>query len=597
MYHCFQQPCRRWIILVLIASLCCYTLGGAVHPLHAQTTEEQPANQVVRLYYLREADKIAAILNAVAGQTPKPPELAGLFVSSLGDDEIVLFGLRKQRDYARRLIVTLDLPRPGIEMEMWGIQISSSNPKKMAQVMPLVREEISRTQAAVRSTYQKMQQLAREVVPSVDRDFKTALVDDLDYRTALEADRPLTFPDILLRLIAAPDPSSGALKEFANGLDSWVRQTYPEDVNFLTAHGNRPFENLFINRELTFQTEWVPNVTKERVDLANLNALAARRAIVEFGLYYGQLVHEPSNFSPYWLQRSAETLNTRLQETTDALNSDIQKLFVEPTLERIRDIVRHFKDVEYAQVGKTSVASLSGIKTDVTSHSVSAFDVTPPLRLSELLDKASKLSTSVQPFDPAHNVVGALPLSQVIGLIGALGEERSVWRELQAGVSISITPNVLQNMTTAELAIDLKTGDPQGATREQGVRPLSRVSQHDVKTSIYVTGLDFFDLSAFASQSTLGGGRGYVPVIGPIWQGLFGSVPVAGKLFSWPKSPKNVFQESLILTNSFITPTAMGVAVLYPTDLKDLTTGGREKYDFDNLKTKVDAYTASLLRR
>jgi hypothetical protein len=273
----------------------------------------------------------------------------------------------------------------------------------------------------------------------------------------------------------------------------------------------------------------------------------------------------------------------------------METLFVEPTLERIREIVRHFKDVEYAQVGKTSVASLSGIKTEVTSHSVSAFDVTPPLRLSELLDKASKLSNSVAPFDPEHNVVGALPLSQVIGLIGALGEERSVWRELQAGVSISITPTVLQNMTSAELVVDLKTGDPQGATREQGVRPLSRVSQHDVKTSIYVAGLDFFDLSAFASQSTLGGGRGYVPVIGPIWQGLFGSVPVAGKLFSWSKSPKNVLQESLILTNSFITPTAMGVAVLYPTDLIDPVTGKKEQYDFDSLKKKVETYTASIV--
>jgi hypothetical protein len=182
-------------------------------------------------------------------------------------------------------------------------------------------------------------------------------------------------------------------------------------------------------------------------------------------------------------------------------------------------------------------------------------------------------------------------------LIGALGEERSVWRELKAGVSISITPTVLRNMTSAELAINLKTGDPQGATREQGVRPLSRVSQHEVKTSIYVASLDFFDLSAFASQSTLNGGRGYIPVIGPIWQGLFGSVPVAGKLFSWPKSPKNVFQESLILTNSFITPTAMGVAVSYPTDLIDPITGEKEKYDFSSQKSKVKIFTDSLVPR
>jgi hypothetical protein len=297
------------------------------------------------------------------------------------------------------------------------------------------------------------------------------------------------------------------------------------------------------------------------------SARQGRKALVDFALNYGRLVHQPQSFSAYSLQQSAESLNSRLQDATDALNFDMQDLFVAPTLARIQRIVRRFKDVEYAQVGKVSVASLSGVSTAVTSHSVNAFDVTPPLRLSELLDKADKLSKSTAPFDPAKNVVGALPLSQVIGLIGAFGEERSVWRELQSGVSLTVTPNVLRNMNSAELKIDLKTGDPQAGTREAGVRPLSRVSQHDVNTSIYVNALDFFDLSAFASQSTLNGGRGYVPIIGPVWEGLFGAIPVAGKLFSWNKGPQTVFSESLVLTNSFITPTAMGIALLYPTEL------------------------------
>ncbi len=588
MNQSFQLSCRRLAILILSASFYFSTLG--VHPLRAQTTQEKPANQVVKLYYLREASKIATILNTVATQTPKPPEFEGLFISSLGDDEIVLFGLQKQREYARRLIVTLDLPRPGINMEMWGIQISSQKAKKMAQVMPLVREEIRQTQAAVRNTYQKMQQLARNIVrdDQVDPRFKTVLVDELFYRTALDRDRPLSVPDILLRFIAAQNPA-GALTQFATQLDSWLTTTYPNNVSFVTAHGHRPFDTFFDNRGVHFDHGWAADT-----EAVTLSTRTAQAALIDFGLNYGQLVHEPSSFSPYYLQRSAEILNSRLQETTDALNSDLQMLFVEPTLDRIRGIVKDFHDVEYAQVGKTSVSSLSGIATEVTSHSVSAFDVTPPLRLSELLDKASKLSTSVTPFDPAKNVVGALPLSQVIGLIGALGEERSVWRELQAGVSITITPNVLRNMTSAELAVNLKTGDPQAGSRESGVRPLSRVSQHDVKTSIYVTGLDFFDLSAFTNQSTLNGGRGYVPVIGPVWQGVFGSVPVAGNLFSWPKSPKTVYQESLILTNSFITPTVMGVAVLYPNDLVDPRTGQTVEYNFKDQSTKVRQFIAGL---
>jgi hypothetical protein len=557
---------------------------------HAQAPEE--ASQAIKLYYLRDAVKIATILNGIATRPEPASELKGLYVTSIGDDEVVLYGPKPKRDVARRLIAALDLPRPGITMEMWGLQISSRKPQRLAEVMPLVREEINRTQAAVRKTYEQMQMIARDVVKQEDLndDFKDLLVKKLSYRSALDRHRPLSVPDILLRLIAADAPGK-ATEDFANALDKWLGSTYPAYTKAVEKNHKRPFERFFASRGLYFERTW-----KEDRVAARSGAFIARKALVEFGLHYGQLVHEPRLFSAYSLQQAAELLNGRLQEATDALNADMQSLFVEPTLESIRRIFRDFKDVEYAQVGKTSVASLSGIATSVTSKSVSAFDVTPPLRLSELLDKADKLSKSVGTFvpKPQDNIVGAMPLSQVIGLIGALGEERSVWRELQSGVTLTITPNVLRNMTSAELGVDLKTGDPQAGTREQGVRPLSRVSQHDVKTSVYVTALDFFDLSAFASQSTLGGRRGYVPIIGPVWQGLFGEVPVAGKLFSWRKDPQNVFHESLVLTNSFITPTAMGIAILYPTELTDPDTGELVPYDFARQQAEVQKYTVAL---
>jgi hypothetical protein len=350
----------------------------------------------------------------------------------------------------------------------------------------------------------------------------------------------------------------------------------------------RPFERFFAVRGLRIN----PSGRWADVDgRVGLYAKQGRIGLLEFALYYGQLIHQPQKVDPYRLQQSADALNTRLQYATDAVNADMQDLFVAPTLERIREIVRGFKDVEYAQVGKVSVASLSGIATSITSKSVNQFDVTPPLRLSELLTKAKTLSDSVGGFvpNPADNLVGAMPLAQVIGLVGALGEDRTVWRELNSGVSVTVTPNVLRNMNSAELQVNLKTGDPVGSgTTQQGVPPLSRVSQHDVTTTVYVNALDFFDLSAFASQATLNGGRGYVPVVGPVWRGLFGEIPYAGKLFSWQRSPQTVFSESLILTNSFITPTAMGVAVLYPTELKDKD-GNPVTYTDDTFKTQWKA--------
>ena len=536
--------------------------------------------QKIRLYYLREATKVVAVLNAFA--TPEGSKLNGLIAKNATEDEVILYGAKEQRAMAWRIIAALDLPRPGVDMDMWGIQISSNKPEKMERVMPEIRSEINRTQEAVRATYDELQNATRAAIPKEELHplFREILEENLGYVSALDASRPLSVSDILLRLIAAQNPGA-ATAQIANQLRRWFDDPrYHEyvaaeiDKNGRTVSPAKvPFRRFFELRGLSYDGhEWR---TTERAN----NALFGQTFLLEFALNYGQMVHQPQSFDAYYLQQSSEALNARVQAATDALNLDMQDLFMEPTLRRISKVVRRTTEVEYAQVGKVSVATLSGVSTEVNSHSVNAFDVTPPLRLSELLERADKITKSVTPFDVAENTVGAMSLSQVIGLIGAFGDERAVFRELQSGVSVTVTPTVLRNMTSAELKINLKTGDPQAGTRETGVRPLSRVSQHDVNTNVYVNALDFFDLSAFVSQATLGGGRGMVPIIGPIWQGLFGEIPVAGKLFSWQKSPKTVYTESLILTNSFVTPTAMGIALLYPTQTTEFCPAAKSEPD------------------
>lgn len=582
------------------------------------------AGQRIKLFYTRDAAKIVEILDAIAKQ--KNSDLHCLIVKPASQDEVILYGPEEKRAYARRVIAALDLPRPGIDMHMWGVQISSRNPDKMAQVMPEIREEINRTQQAVRETYTRMQHLARGI-QYLNEDFRLLIEEkkNLGYTSALDASRPLSLTDILLRMVAANDPSQAA-----HDMGDELRKSYRESAVILKkAHEQalvrikatnkpkkstkpvvvqdpeserHPFENFLRTRGLYYDDG---DKLVDKHKSVTGSAFQARGALLDFGLNYARLVHEPRCFSSYRLQQSAEILNSRLQTAVDALNLDIQNLFVEPALRRLQEIVRNFDDVEYAQVGKTSVASLSGIPTEVTSHSVSAFDVTPPLRLSELLTKAKDLADKTNPFIPTETkpgaaaatelTAGSLPISQIVGLIAALGEERSVWRELQAGISLTITPNVLRNMTSAELKVDLKTGDPQG-TKEEGVRPLSRVTQHDVKTSVYVNALDFFDLSAFISQSSLDGGRGYVPVIGPVWRGLFSDVPGIGNLFSWRKGPQTVYQQSLVLTNSFITPTAMGIALLFPTDSSDdFKTCDEKKYEA--MVNEIKAYKKDLQNR
>ena len=603
-----------------LCGLLCLSLICPLSRVNAQTPPQPPsvtqsdtASIKVKLYYLREASKVVALLKSIGTEASSP--LHGMGISNVTEDEIILYGSKSQRDEARRIIATLDLPRPGINMQMWGIQISSRKPDDLAEVMRQVRNEVDRTQDAVRQMYDELQKLAREKIPDddLDRNFTSILEETLGYSSALDANRPLSLSDILLRIIATKNAGKAA-EEIAKGLYDWL--TGPEYQGYVTAFRNggqiatseqrsqcrsrpsnrariagaatrQPFHRFFEYRGLEYSNnQWRANANSAREA-----AQRGKAAVLEFALQYGQLVHHPEKMEPYYLQQSAEALNTRLQGSVDALNLDVQDLFVEPTLDRIREIVGQFCDVEYAQVGRTTVSSLSGVETTVTSSSVNAFDVTPPLRLTELLTKAKTISDSATTFVPhaeTQNLVGAMPLADVIGLIGALGEERSVWRELKSGVSIKITPAVLRNMTSAELQVLLQTGDPQGANREQGVRPLTRVSQHDVSTKVYVNAMDFFDLSAFASQSTLNGGRGYVPIIGPTWRGIFGEVPGVGTFFSWKKKPQSVYTQSLVLTTSFISPTSMGLAVLYPTKIAGTTDR------FVQQREAVDNYTRGL---
>ena len=548
----------------------------------AQDDDASQAGQKIKLYYMRQGTQIAQVLTAAA--KPDGSILHGLIVASPAEDEIILYGENKARSQARRIIATLDLPRPGIMMEMWGLQISSRKPEELAKVMTLVRKEIDRTQVKIRRFYSVLEKATHDVV--VEEQFKNMLEDRLFYTRALSPDKPLSLSDILLRLLAAKDWIEAHTK-VAKALQAWSKdQRKVEAAEHPPVKGKNSNEEetkeiaalprFFRGRGLTWeQNEWKTDGSTEEV---NRRTRQGRLAVIDFAYQYGRLVHQPQCFSSYYLQQSAQILNTRLQASIDLLNLDVQEMFVAPTMDRIREIVRKFDDVEYAQVGKTTVASLSGVTAEVASTSVNAFDETPPLRLSELLKTADSLTKGVTPFVPADNVVGALPLGQVIGLIGALAEERSVWRELQSGVTIKITPNVLRDMNSAELAVDFKTGDPQVANPPPGVRPISRVSKHEVKTSVYVEPMDFFDLTAFVSQSTLNGGRGYVPIIGPVWRGIFGEIPVAGELFSWKRGPKTVFSQSVVLTTSFITPTAMGVAILYPTELADPANGEEFRY-------------------
>jgi len=651
---------------VLPLLLAAAVLFAAPYASRAQDPGEGYGSERVRLYHVRQAVALAELLRDLMGHNPagslkglqvtvpayvapsgkavkvgapaaKPAEGGGdeekdkpaepVTAPGGNNDELILSGPFAARRAAKQIMASLDLPQPGVTMEMWAIQISSSQPDKMARVLQGSQADIVNARAGVQGALKQMQSLAA----SLNHDSKfDEVFSALGYESALEKTRTFSLTDILLRLAAAEGvegkTESNPVARFANELTAWLHGNYPEFANALaSAPGSRvrrPFESLFASRGLTYDKgKWVPDGRK-----VEGTAYAARAAVLRFAYHYGDMLHRPERFSAYYVQQTAGSVNDRLQLAVHALNHDIYELFIAPTLEKIRRRTKGFSGVEYAQVGRTSVATLSGTKTVVSGKATSPFDETQPMRLSELLTKASALETQIGSFIPnipvtpakpkkkkpadmggmppatppagttppaappaeepeekpdaptsvAPTIGGIYPYTKLIGLIAAFGEDRTMWRELNSGVSLDITPIVLRNAASAELNIDLTIGDPlvtsaeksaEGAKAEQKIPPLARITEHKVKSRIEINSLDLFDLSTFSSQVTRGGGRGYVPLLGGVWRGIFGDVPVLGDLFSWPKPPRSVYHQSILLVGSVITPTAMSVAVLLPTDL------------------------------
>jgi hypothetical protein len=570
--------------------------------------------QTVRLYYLRNATAIKGILDTIAEANC----MTEMIIQAQDSNTIILYGTKDHKEELKRIIATLDLPRERVNLDMWGIVISGDNPREMANVMREVNQEIAQTQRLLRETYRKLVEFSRaEEDDDTDLKYKELLEETLGYTTALDAGRPsLSMTDILLRINAAKEPVDN-YNEVAKELCELFQGTdYQDYITSLQKNAKKgkipiPFEN-FLRLGLLqgnlpspqpakndqSQPSCEGNIKDQKsVQSAKLENLTRRRAVLDFALQYANLRNNPNDFDPQSLQQSAESLNTLLDPLVEAINQDVSDLFIQPTLERIQAIVRKYRHVQYAEVGKTRVATLNGSKSTVASKSVSTFEGNPPLRLNELLQEVNAVSANTEGVVPDIPItVGAqtIPAKLLVDVVAALSKDTSTWRELTSGISLDVTPSVLYNSASAELDIDFTIG-PKDVTAEiernsgENARKLSRINQNTVQTKVYVNTLDIFALSTFNSQTTVDGGRGYVPIIGPVWKGIFSSIPIFGELFSWRNPPQNVQHQSILLTNSFIVPTALGLVPLYPPQQAN-NPQQAEKFVFYEKCSEVETY-------
>jgi hypothetical protein len=208
--------------------------GGAKCEEKLYTKDEsKQASQSLKLYYIRSAPALKGILDSIASANPC---IAGTVIAAQGDNTIVLYSKDEQREALKRVITVLDLPRERVNMEMWGILISSSNTRELAEVMRKVNKEIDTTQKLLRETYKTLENGARDI--TIDQKYKELFENDLGYTSALDPDRSsLSMIDILLRINAADDPVASNNESAKKICELFKKAEYKDYVEDLAKEG------------------------------------------------------------------------------------------------------------------------------------------------------------------------------------------------------------------------------------------------------------------------------------------------------------------------------------------------------------------------
>lgn len=658
-YQCTQM---KPILFIPLAAAALATPAQAQAPSQAATGSERPTAdpvtkcplgsfETVPIFYA-EPDSIAKQLGLVTPLTDGCGDVIGTNTGS--PRSIMIYGSPDGREQIKRYIGSFDLPRERVHMDLWAVQISSADKAKLSGVMDQVQRQVDQTREAMQLTYKEFSDLSStaKIDPALEQVFE-----ERGFGSVLQPDPRLSLTQMLLRLALAEDPLKNydyaALQIcnfFANDFNAIRLRLYNshegrslEAFNIQRIFNDdpkrafrRPFQgfmSLALHQRFD-DTSLTPKCGDGNIGMSYQEAIALsrdrkllepssyaskeehakamhavrvalgverrRNAIRRFAASYQNYQQNPysSKYNPSTLAKDASIVDGMLSPIVDAINRDVEDYFIQPTLLKIRQIVGRNRGVEYAEVGRTTIAGINGNQVEVQSGTITSFDEPTPLRLSDWLadaageqknvdamfpnlkdvplgGAASKAMVGALPAPPA--VLATLPATKALQLLSALSKEEVSWQALTSGITLKLTPVVLRNQAQATVDVNLTIADPASESQnkekdsatpspDRNLRPLSRISKSIIKSKVYINTWDLFALSSFNNQTTITGRRWYVPLVGTIWEGAFGDIPVVGGWFSFKRPPQNFQHQSVILTNTLIVPSAMGMASYFQQD-------------------------------
>jgi surface antigen len=539
-----------------------------------------------------------------------------------------------------------------VMMELWGIQISSSDPARLSTVMDQVNREIDDTRRAMQYAYEALLEASRGIDITWINDYTEQNAGRIAVLTGKSGMPRISLADALFRINMANDASSiydgkscyksndplvknqcaippqfvkqietynNAASDLCNFFAIDEKNIYSKFNRFEGREQNeykqrrfvygdaipqyrRPFQRFQeIALHQHFPSTSTPKCRDGNIKLldsdAKLQNLKFEWARRQKTLRKFVLAQQPSTGSTANTYQGKEDKKLRqqfdamLSPIVVAVNRDIEDFFIRPTLYRIKQIVGRDYNVEYAEVGRTTLAGLNGLTSTVVSEMISSIDEPTPLRLNELINNAKTSKESLNDLFPSASAsnqsiskinpgllgqpftsLSPADATSVVALLAALSKEEVRWRGIPSGTNIAITPTVFDDQTGAKLSITYTIGS--SATKdvsedvgkklllsnENPLRDPSRVIKNTVATQVKVNTWDLFALSSLNNQTTITGRRWSVPLIGPIWEGIFGDIPVVGNLLSPKAPPLTVHHQNIILVNTLVVPSANGLA-------------------------------------
>jgi hypothetical protein len=547
---------------------------------------------------------------------------------------IIIAGDAAEKDILKQRIVALDQPKDRINLDLWAIQISSASPAKLSSVMSEVQRQIEDTRTAMRKTYTEFIKLSQNTEignPTELTDlgfggiFPGKACNPLN-TMCVDPRTSLSLTDMLINLNFAKDriknynhSAKNICKylvnepgfELFNAYEGQALKAYDTKRIFNGDPARafrRPFQRFMTialhqhfdhaKGQPTCEDGLIPeNATtdeeKKRLNLVLNQSFQRRQAILNFAADFSAFKSYQGNsnlqqvgsslfpgstqgsYDPNQLRKSTAELDSLVYPIVDALQQDIEDYFIRPTLFRIRQIVSRERNVQYAEVGRTTISALNGLEVTASSKTVTSVDEPTPLRLNKLINDAATINDDLTKLNqglssvPLGSSPSALSAGSAISLAAALSKEETRWRAMTSGIDLTITPTVFLDRTAAELKVKMKIGNPAqeqanpSLSKDNPLSPLSRISESNLQTKVYVNTMDLFALSSFNNQTTLSGRRWYVPLVGTVWEGAFGDIPVVGNLFSFKRPTQNIQHQSIILANTLIIPSAMGMSHSY----------------------------------